>query len=271
VGQIASAQVLIVDNGGLEDGWFQEAWSFYDNINAGTLCDTEWCGLAGFDEGPHSGDFWINLGAITSQDRVQEVTQMIAIPEGSTTLSFWLQKGSAGDVIGWLEVKLDDTVLYREDVPPAIPKQGYQQHSFDISAFADGEEHVLMLRSETDAGLGGVDWHVDDVEVKGCELEVDWRGAAKAADGTYTFDVRLDHQRMDAVTVPMTATLSDTRGWVVASWTTDAFELVYQTEMEHTFRIEVPEELRDGDYVLELCVDAMSGGRQLCESVEFLR
>jgi len=267
-GAVSAGDVVI--NGDLEGGWAQSAWEITDNVSGVTLCHEETCGTGAFDDGPRSGDFWLWFGTISfGLEREQNVTQALQIPEGATTLSFWMKTNMFDEVhFGELQVRMDDMVLERYELPP-VPKVGYRQQSIDISQFADGQTHELRFRAVSDSGLGGVGWQMDDISIIGCDLVLEPGKTIVSRGSTLPFRVRVKHHRLQTVTVPILAEVKDWRGEVVAEFSTHEMEMPYQSQVIREHRIPVPAHAEPGEYTLNVCVDQMSGDQNLCRSAPF--
>ncbi len=156
----------IVSDGGFEGGTPSAFWT-EASTNFGTpLCDEAGCGL-GSGTGPHTGAWWAWFGGIATYEE-GSVSQIVTIPTGTPTLSFWLEIPIACDsTADYLEVSIDGTQVYLVDgTSAACGVVGYALQTVDLSAYADGGSHTLEFHSEIFATNGtGTNFFVDDVAI----------------------------------------------------------------------------------------------------------
>lgn len=162
-----SAGNLVADPG-FEDGTPNGFWTEFESTFATPICDAGGCGVGG-GTGPHSGNFWVWFGGLSSGPTSGSMTQLITIPAGTTTLTFWLETpvcnatNGAGD---FATLSVDGNEEWRVDATAASCNTvGYAQVSVDISAYADGASHTVEFASTT-LGNGTVsNFFIDDVEL----------------------------------------------------------------------------------------------------------
>jgi uncharacterized membrane protein len=165
------------------------------------------------------------------------VDQDVTIPVGANSLSFWLEIPVA-DNPGFLNVEIDNTVVFSVTEADAGSYATYTEVIVDITAFADGGSHNLEFYSEVSAGTNVTNFFVDDVSipvssVAACDNPVDipWLSVSPAAgttvsgttstvdvtfdstglsEGTYTGSLCIDSNDTSTprVEVPVTLTVS---------------------------------------------------------------
>jgi uncharacterized protein YfaP (DUF2135 family) len=116
--------------------------------------------------GPRSGTFWVWFGGVEVYEQ-GSVSQVIVIPAGTASLSFWLEQPRCDSAADYMEAKLDNTqVFLANGADSRCGVVGYVQHTVNVSAWADGDSHTLTFRSEIFANNGGVsNFFVDDVRL----------------------------------------------------------------------------------------------------------
>jgi uncharacterized repeat protein (TIGR01451 family) len=153
----------IVADGGFEGGTPSAAWTEF-STNFGTpLCDAV-CGFGG-GTGPHTGSWWAWFGGIAAYEE-GSVSQSVTIPNGTATLSFYLEMpvvcAAAAD---YMEVLIDGNQVFLVDGTSALcGVVGYSLQTVDISAYADGGSHTLEFHSEI-FGAGTTNFFVDDITI----------------------------------------------------------------------------------------------------------
>jgi hypothetical protein len=158
----------LLDDGGFELGPFGGAWVESSTTFGTPICDTGSCGFGG-GTGPRTGVYWSWFGGIAAAE-IGTMSQTITIPAGNTaTLSFWLEI-PACDTVGTdtFSVEIDGVNIYAtNNLDPVCDLLGYVQHSFDVSAYADGGMHTLLLEGVFNA-TGTTNFMVDDVSLDSC-------------------------------------------------------------------------------------------------------
>lgn len=159
----AAPLINVVNDGGFELGTPNPYWN-ESSSNFGTpLCTVALCGGSGGGTGPHAGSWWAWFGGIDLQE-ISSLDQDVTIPEGTTTLSFWLEI-PAVNTSGFLALYLDSDELFRVTEADAPIYDPYTQVVLDVSAYADGGVHNLQFFSITDPGAGPLNFFVDDVVI----------------------------------------------------------------------------------------------------------
>jgi hypothetical protein len=154
----------VVADGSFEGGAFGGFWT-ESSTNFGTpLCDAASCGPGGGTAGPNTGDWWAWFGGIGSFE-VGSVEQSVTIPNGTANLAFYLWIGAASaNGVDDLVVSLDGNVLLTILENDATYAGGYTLVNIDVTAYADGGAHTLLLES-TCLGPGVTNFNVDDVSL----------------------------------------------------------------------------------------------------------
>ena len=167
----------VLQDGGFEAGTPSSTWEEF-SLNFGTpLCDTSGgCNLS-VGTGPHTGQWWVWLGGISSADEYGYVEQTFTMPASdAATLSFYLEIPAA-ETNGFVRLSLDRTKLFEASETDQFTYATYTFVAVDVTAFADGLEHVLTIEGGSNAG-GVFDAFVDDVciSVAGAEGEGEGEG-----------------------------------------------------------------------------------------------
>ncbi len=145
---------------------------------AGPTCSEAWCGL----DAAVTGDYYLWFGGWGATN-MSYVSQTLSIPVTSQAiLSYWIAVGAdpvADEVV--LEVELDGVLLAIYTEEDALVYGSYKQVMIDVSAFADGGEHVLVFQG-TEIGTTLASIFIDDVSlIAGKEITTN--------DISMTFDV----------------------------------------------------------------------------------
>jgi Zn-dependent metalloprotease len=151
----------VVADGGFEAGTPNPSWNEFSATFGTPICDTA-CGTGG-GTGPHSGSWWVWFGGINASE-TGYVDQNVTIPVGFTSLSFWLEIPVA-DNSGFLNVEIDDTIVFSVTEADAGTYATYTEVVVDIGAYADGGSHKLEFYSEVSAGSNLTNIFVDDVSI----------------------------------------------------------------------------------------------------------
>ena len=79
-------------------------------------------------------------------------------------MNFWFQNPVTASANDYLQVSIDNNVLWTYPGDPNTSLQQYTLESIDISQFADGGSHVLEFYSET-FEASPTNFFVDDVSI----------------------------------------------------------------------------------------------------------
>jgi hypothetical protein len=155
----------MIEDGGFEAGTPNPFWN-EASTNFGTpLCDAGSCGTGGGTAGPNTGAWWSWFGGATAVE-VATVDQDVTLTNGNTVvLEYFLWIGVDGNAGGdALEVDVDGSnqqTILSNNVSFAA---GYAMTSVDISSFADGGTHNLLMRG-TQATAATTNFNVDDLSL----------------------------------------------------------------------------------------------------------
>lgn len=156
----------IIQDSDFEGGTPNNFWE-ESSTNFGTpLCTIARCG-DGTGTGPAAGSWWAWFGG-SHENEIGVLTQTVTLPEGgSAELRFRLQIPTR-NADGYLSIRLDNTEIFH--VTESSDGYGsYEEVIVDISAYADGEEHNLVLYGETISDNLVTSFFVDSIQVvPGC-------------------------------------------------------------------------------------------------------
>jgi len=175
IGTPSVAKVTIIDNDTpasyIIDGGFEQrtaigsspVWiTSSDNFGRRPGTPIFFCGQEICEIEPHSGESYVWFGRVNSQETAY-VEQYLTIPD-DTTLSFWLKMSKVGSTTGkdFMQVKIDDSELFRVTDADTSRYLDYTQVTVDLSPYADGKSHKLRFYSEV-FGSGITHFFIDDV------------------------------------------------------------------------------------------------------------
>ncbi len=136
------------------------------STNFGTpLCTTANCGTGNGHAGPRSGAVWAWLGGVPVSE-IGFVRQTVTFPKGcGATLQFylWISAEPGSDTSDILSVSIDGLPKFQVNATQASSYSSYKLVSIDLSAYADGNSHVITFYSSTDGQI--VNFNVDDVSL----------------------------------------------------------------------------------------------------------
>lgn len=153
-----------VPQAALVDGTYESTQSYsnpyWDEYSLGfgtPLCD------AGCGGSPsHSGDWFLWYGGAGNNTAEEGyVSQSAIIPDGSAWLSFWLRMGGTGQ--GVFTVTVDGNTVFNVTQAQTTTYANYTKVMVDLSAYADGGLHEIMLAEADPATAGNFSVFVDDV------------------------------------------------------------------------------------------------------------
>ena len=148
----------IVADGSFEAGTPNPSWN-ESSTNFGTpLCDGSCLGPPA-----HTGSWYVWFGG-TSAAEIGSVDQDVTIPAGTAELSFWLLMGVNPGASGFMEVSLDNTIVFSVTEADVGGFGAYAQVTVDVSAFADGNTYNLEFYAEKPDGPN-INFFVDDVAI----------------------------------------------------------------------------------------------------------
>ncbi len=155
-------QAGIVADPSFEAGPGAGFWSEFSSNFGTPLCSQATCG----GPAPNTGVYHAWFGGISAYEEGW-VNQVVVIPSGTATLSFYLMVGACDSPADYLEVAIDGALIYRVDGSSGLcGTNTWGLETVDISAFADGNSHVLEFRSEIFAANGSFsNFFIDDVDI----------------------------------------------------------------------------------------------------------
>jgi hypothetical protein len=116
-----------------------------------------------------TGDWAIWFGGWGDGAEVQSASQNVTIASpGPRFVNYWRNMTDVPDAAGTLTLSVDGTALQTTDISTLPADADYMSQSVDVSAYADGAQHVLEIRYDyADAGGSGGDGNVfiDDVTI----------------------------------------------------------------------------------------------------------
>jgi hypothetical protein len=156
-----------IEDGSFEAGTPNAFWN-ETSTNFGTpLCDAGSCGTGGGTAGPNTGAWWSWFGgAGTGVFETGTVDQDVTLTDGNTVvLEYFLWIGVDGNAGGdTLEVDVDGNnqqTIFSDD---GAFSAGYAMSSVDISSFADGGTHNLLVRGGQSTN-GNTNFNLDDLSL----------------------------------------------------------------------------------------------------------
>lgn len=129
-----------------ESGTPNDAWD-EESTNFGTpLCDSVGCSAAG---APRTGEWYVWFGGVEALE-VGSMTQDVTIPAEADTLAFWLHFAAETTVnpeLDNVEVLIDGMQLFIATAEDEDMYEDYTLVTLDVTAFADGGVHTLVIQS----------------------------------------------------------------------------------------------------------------------------
>ena len=192
--------VEYIQDGSFEAGSPNAYWT-EASTNFGTPLCTSACGF-GSGTGPRTGSWWAWFGGIASYEEAS-MTQNVTIPVGITDLTFYFELPVCDSASDYLNLTIDGTVVWTVNGADAQCNTiGYTLETVDISAYADGNVHVVEFYSESFATNANVtNFMVDDVSISApdaCQADnLAWLSASPTSGTTVsntqsTVDVTFD-------------------------------------------------------------------------------
>lgn len=148
---LASAQLL---DSGFEQGDENSAWTQTSATFGTPLCTEAYCGTCTGPCVPQAGEWYAWFGG-TNAEETGSLSQSFIIPSGTTaTLTFYKKIALAGDSSETqkVDLKIDGNVLYTAHCGNG-EDEDYVQETIDISSYANGANHTLLLESTSPAGV----------------------------------------------------------------------------------------------------------------------
>ncbi len=155
----------LVQDGSFEAGAVPTYW-MQSSSNFGTpICDASCGGV-----GPRTGAFWVWFGGAGTSAEAGSVEQFGTIAAGPHALNFYVWWSSSvatpPDPAAVFNVKVDGTTIFSLSPATATAYNGgYTLTSVDISAYADGGNHVLRFEMSNAASTGSTNVNLDDISI----------------------------------------------------------------------------------------------------------
>lgn len=130
-------------------------------------CSAALCPNDGSNPAPRTGSFYAWFGGTTGVE-TSTLTQSVQIPAGAPRFLnlFLRQARSTAPFDAQLQLRIDGQLL-RSFTESASTDPAYVVRSVDVTAFANGQTHVLALEYSNPGGSGVSNFFVDDLEL-GC-------------------------------------------------------------------------------------------------------
>ena len=155
--------VQLIRDGGFEAGLPNPHWVQIPTNSPTIICSVAICGNGGGTTGPRTGNWWGWMGGFIGEES-SSLSQVVTIPEGSATLSFWLWVGLV-TTSGFFKVEIDGNEVFGITEADAFLYGSYAQISKDVSSYADGGSHTIKFRFFNDQfGLNNIS--IDDVSLQ---------------------------------------------------------------------------------------------------------
>ena len=160
---VAAQTVEVIVDGGFEQGSPNPAWGEYSE-NFGAVI------VQGSAADAHSGSWFASFGSENPIAENAWLQQTVTFGDSSATISFWwtrpFEAANNEDII---ELYVDGERIWSDQPYPGIgPLDSWIPESFDISQFADGNDHTIYFEvntlGSTNTGNGSL-WLIDDVSV----------------------------------------------------------------------------------------------------------
>jgi len=167
----AVPRMVPLQQSGIRDGSFEGGtpstdWDEESVVYGTPICDVGTCGT-GAGTGPRTGNFWLWFGGTELYEKAS-VSQDVTIPTDTTLLTFWLEIPEAsGTGKDYMEVSIDDVVIFRVTDKDKATYSSYTQVEIDIASYADGASHTITFSVETllSVVILRTSFFVDDVEL----------------------------------------------------------------------------------------------------------
>ena len=160
----------IMADGGFEAGAFGGVWA-ESSTNYGTpVCSVGSCGT-GTGTGPADGMYWTWFGGVAAYEE-GSVSQSVTIPSASTNITFDLEQIICDSATDYVELTVDGAQVFQSDGTSSLcGTLGYSTQTVDLSAYADGGNHLVEFHSEIFANNGGgSNFFVDNVYLSDNQL-----------------------------------------------------------------------------------------------------
>jgi hypothetical protein len=156
----------LVQDGGFEAGAGPTAWKQSSLFYTYLLCYYDICGGVG----PRTGTYWVVFGDTGTAAEQAYIEELGEIPAGSRYLTFYLWWSSSvvtpNDPSAMFKVSIDgNTVFSLTPATAGAYSAAYTRVVVDISAYADGTDHMLRFEETNAASGGSTTINLDDVSI----------------------------------------------------------------------------------------------------------
>ncbi len=167
----------LVTDASFEAGSPNPNWTESSTNFTSPLCTIANCG-SGSGTGPRTESWWGWFGGLGGgSHELAKLEQSVTITAGAAaTLKFYFEAPACSLTgVDTFKIFIDNTLVYSTDnSDPSCGSLGYVLRSANVSAWADGQAHTLLLEGETFGGTGGAlntritNFMVDDIEIVSC-------------------------------------------------------------------------------------------------------
>jgi len=155
----------LLGDGGLELGTINPFWSGGSSNFSTPICRVSSCGFsAGI--GAAEGTYWAWFGGVSGAVEEAWLEQTLVVPRAPLAQLRFALAMPQSSTAGYLRVLVDGVTLREIDASEAPGFAQYAEVVLDLSARADGGEHVLRLEARTEAGSGPTNFFVDSICVQ---------------------------------------------------------------------------------------------------------
>ena len=116
----------------------------------------------------HGGAYAIWFGGWGGDDQeTQTASQTVTMPAtGPRYLNYWRFAPALPDLAGTLTISIDGTPVETTDLSTIAPDELYGLHSIDVSSYADGGSHTILLQYDyPGGGISDGAIFIDDVSI----------------------------------------------------------------------------------------------------------
>lgn len=139
-------------------------WTESDSVFPSIQCSVALCGNGAGTAGPRTGSFWMWFGGDVAT-QLSFVQQSVVIPVGALSVDFYFYMVPfTGNLT--FSFKVDGTELFAVSQLDAAAYQAYTLVSVNVSAYADGNAHMLRFDYSDAFDVEGSNLHLDDVTLR---------------------------------------------------------------------------------------------------------
>jgi len=152
-------------------------WTSTSTNFSTVMCSSSNCssgnGTVNYGVAPNSGSWlaWFGGSNYSDVGTLRGSFTFPACPNGQTTLSFAFENSACGSSADFIELKVDGNIIWTYNTNPSnCDAPGtLQTINVDLSAYADGGDHILLFRAAT-VNSTGTNFTVDNINLvsEGC-------------------------------------------------------------------------------------------------------